>query len=148
MDSKTVLTHRSLEDVPLIGTLVLVFALTRLTTRKEHEQRMRALKADVHHDLNVDRAYSIVVLLSIVATVVPILQKTYWKLQGSKDAQHTIVPFMSMLAKYSCWVGLAASIVAMALEVELPFTFVTSALGVLVLFTLVVTYRRMYAEMQ
>lgn len=138
----------SIEDLPILGTLVLVFAMERISKRHEHQSLLEAISGSTRHSKGLSNIYYVVVVCSLFATLIPILNKTYFRLKPEKQSTSKMVLRMAKLAKNLLWFACALCLFALSIETENPFMAITTAIVFFTSLLLIVTYRQHYAEFE
>lgn len=142
MSEHPVLAVHALEDLPVIGTLVFVFAMGRITEKVDHKELLHALGVKQDHWEHAKIAYAFAVFASVVATVITILQKTYGRLRGSGIK----APFarLAWIAKSLLWLSLIACLMGVAFESESVYVSSSIAITIVVVLSMVHFYRRTF----
>ena len=147
MSTDPALAVHALEDLPLIGTLVFVFAMNRITGNADQEELLDALGSKKDGWEYARAAYAFAILASMVATVVPILQKTYWRLRRTGSRIEAHFGTLALVTKTCLWSSLVACLVGVALESHSRVVSVAILLTSLAVIVTVLFYRNTFDSM-
>ena len=145
--SEAVLHNISLHDLPVLGTLVLVYAIERIAAMKEHAELLDAVTGRAHDmDWLALYTYYATAVAALLATIIPILNKTYFNLKPETQPPSPTVVWMARQAKNMLWASVLLCMLSIALQTRTTTAFVATAIVIVASVVVIMLYRREFAS--